>query len=63
MAFDTREEASAIYKEATNGSAVGQFIVGMALLRRGRSEGKAWLHMSAEQGFRPAKDHLGKEAG
>jgi hypothetical protein len=63
MGFDTREEADAIYAEAKDGSAVAQFIVGMALLLRSRSVGKAWLRLSAEQGFGPARDHLGKEAG
>lgn len=63
MGFDTREEADAIYAEAKAGSAVAQFILGMALLRRSRSEGKAWLLLSAEQGFGPAQHHLGQEAG
>lgn len=63
MAFDMREDARAIFTEAKKGSAVAQFIVGMALLRIGRKDAKAWLRLSAEQNFAPAQDHLGKKRG
>lgn len=63
MAFDTREEASAIFTEAKEGNAVAQFIVGMALARSGRKDAKAWLRLSAEQDFGPAQHHLGKISG
>lgn len=63
MALDTSEEASAIYTEAKDGSAVAQFIVGMALLRIARKDATAWLRLSADQNFTPAQHSLGKEAG
>jgi hypothetical protein len=63
MGFDTREEAEAIYEQARNGNPVAQFIVGIALQTSGRPGANAWLRLSAEQGFGPAQQHLGEEAG
>jgi hypothetical protein len=63
MAFDTRDEAVAIYDQARNGNAVAQFIVGIALQRSGYPGANSWLRLSAQQNFGPAQDHLGAEAG
>ncbi|MDT8069403.1 MAG: hypothetical protein ROO76_14660 [Terriglobia bacterium] len=61
VGLDSSEEAQAIYAEARRGNQVGQFIVGMALLKAGREEAATpWFDLSAAQGFEPAKQHLRK---
>ena len=59
VSLDSLEEARSIHQEATKGNKVAQFIVGVSLQKMGRREaGDAWLNLSANQGFAPAKLHL-----
>jgi hypothetical protein len=61
VGLDSPEEARSIYREATKGNKVAQFIVGISLQKARRREvAEAWLTLSAKQGFEPAKLHLEK---
>ena len=61
VGLDDPQEAHSVYVEAQKGNMVAQFIVGLALQKAGRDEiAQAWLSLSAEQGFGPAKHHLRK---
>lgn len=63
VGLDDWLEARSVYVEAQKGNMVAQFIVDLALQKAGRDEvAQAWLSLSAEQGFGPAKQHL-KKAG
>ncbi len=64
VALGSIEEARSVYAEAQCGNRIAQFIVGNALLATNRfTVGRAWLRLSAQQGFSPALQRLGIGAG
>ena len=55
VALDS-DEAMRICEEARSGNKVAQYIVGVALLRESEATAaEKWLHLSANQGYEPAR--------
>lgn len=59
VALNDLEEARSVYEEAQRGNRIAQFIVGNALLTTNHvAVARAWLRLSAHQGFSPALQRL-----